>query len=171
MSSMNMADKKSSPDIAAETANASPGVELWTEVMRTCGSFNLRKATRVVTQLYDDILQPTGLRSTQVILLVALAAEGEMSLSYMARELIMSPSTLSRTLIPLERDGLIEIVSNGRRGKLVRLTAAGETALRNAVPYWRKAQEKFLEQTGAVAWKELNEKLSGLVAATRRPRL
>jgi DNA-binding MarR family transcriptional regulator len=72
--------------------------------------------------------------------LVALVAEGEMSVSYMARELIMSPSTLSRTLMPLERDGLIAITSNGKRGKLVRLTAAGESALLHAVPYWQKAQ-------------------------------
>jgi DNA-binding MarR family transcriptional regulator len=125
----------------------------------------------VVTQLYDDILQPTGLRSTQVVLLVALAAEGEMSMSYMARELIMSPSTLSRTLIPLERDGLIDITSSGKRGKLIRLTAAGESALINAVPYWQKAQEKFLEQVGVAAWTELNERLADLIAATRRSRL
>jgi len=110
----------------------------------------------VITQLYDDILQPTALRSTQVVLLVALAAEGEMSMSYMARELIMSPSTLSRTLLPLEREGLIDIASNGKRGKLVRLTTAGENALTNAVTYWQKAQEKFLEQVGDTAWPELN---------------
>ncbi len=94
-----------------------------------------------------------------------------MSVSYMARELIMSPSTLSRTLIPLERDGLIDITSNGKRGKLVRLTPAGESALNHAVPYGQKAQEKFLEQVGVAAWTELNEGLAGLVSATRRSRL
>lgn len=83
----------------------------------------------------------------------------------------MSPSTLSRTLVPLERDGLIDITSNGKRGKLVRLTTNGETALINAVPYWQKAQEKFLEQVGDTAWTELNEKLAGIIAATRRSRL
>jgi DNA-binding MarR family transcriptional regulator len=125
----------------------------------------------VITQLYDDVLQPTGLRSTQLVLLVLLAAEGEMSMSYMARQLSMSPSTLSRTLVPLERDGLLDIVSNGKRGKLVRLSTAGENALTQAVPYWQKAQEKFLEQAGGAAWAELNERLAGIVAATRRPHL
>lgn len=158
-------------DDTAETASRHLDPQLWTEVLRTCGSFNLRKATRVVTQLYDDILQPTGLRSTQVVLLVALAAAGEMSVSRMARELIMSPSTLSRTLVPLERDGLIDIISSGKRGKLVRLTADGEVALANAVPYWQRAQEKFLEQAGAATWMELNEKLADIVAATQRSRL
>jgi DNA-binding MarR family transcriptional regulator len=158
-------------DTPPEAVSAPTSPEFWGEILRICGSFNLRKATRVVTQLYDDILQPTGLRSTQVVLLVALAAEGEMSVSYMARELVMSPSTLSRTLIPLERDGLIESTSHGKRGKLVRLTVAGESALHHAIPYWQKAQDKFLGQVGAAAWTELNERLAGIVAATRRSRL
>jgi DNA-binding MarR family transcriptional regulator len=164
--------RKTAPtDTPPHTASDPSSSEFWSAILHSCGSFNLRKATRVVTQLYDDILQPTGLRSTQVVLLVALAAEGEMSVSYMARELVMSPSTLSRTLLPLERDGLIESTSSGKRGKLVRLTAAGERALHNVIPYWQKAQDKFLGQVGATAWTELNERLAGLVAATRRTRL
>lgn len=166
-----MKRKTASTDSTPDAANQPPGRGFWAEILHSCGSFNLRKASRVVTQLYDDILQPTGLRSTQVVLLVALAAEGEISMSYMARELLMAPSTLSRTLIPLERDGLIDITANGKRGKLVRLTAAGESALHQAVPYWQKAQETFLEQAGAAAWAELNERLAGLVAATRRSHL
>jgi DNA-binding MarR family transcriptional regulator len=166
-----MKRKTASTNATPNAASVPIGPAFWAEVLRTCGSFNLRKATRVVTQLYDDILQPTGLRSTQVVLLVVLAVEGEMSMSYMARELIMAPSTLSRTLIPLERDGLIDITSNGKRGKLVRLTAAGESALGGAVPYWQKAQEKFLEQVGAAAWTDLNERLAGIIATTRRSRL
>jgi DNA-binding MarR family transcriptional regulator len=166
-----MKRKTASTGSAPDTASEPPGPEFWAGILHSCGSFNLRKVTRVVTQLYDDILQPTGLRSTQVVLLVALAAEGEISVSYMARELLMAPSTLSRTLIPLERDGLIATTSNGKRGKLVRLTADGKSALNNAVPYWQKAQERFLEQAGAAAWTELNERLAGIVVATQRSRL
>jgi DNA-binding MarR family transcriptional regulator len=81
---------------------------------------------------------------------------------------IISPSTLSRTLIPLERDGLIESKPNSKRGKQVRLTVAGVSALHNAIPYWQKAQEKFVEQVGAAAWTELNETLAAIVVATRR---
>ena len=155
---------KSAP--AAQSRSLS--LEFCDEVLRTCGSFSLRKASRVVTQLYDEILQPTGLRSTQVVLLVALAAEGEMSVSRMAREVVMSPSTLSRTLIPLARDGLIETTSHGKRGKLVCLTAEGEKALLAAVPYWQKAQEKFIGQVGTSAWAEINKRLARTVAAIRK---
>ena len=91
-----------------------------------------------------------------------------MSVSRMAREVVMSPSTLSRTLILLERDGFVDSTSLDKRGKLVHLNTAGEKALLAAVPYWQQAQEKFIEQVGASIWSELNERLAETVAATRK---
>lgn len=137
------------------------------EVLRQCGSFNLRKASRVVTQLYDDILQPTGLRSTQVVVLVALGAEQELSIAGLARELVLSPSTLSRNIQPLERDGLVEVEYSAKRGKSLRLTARGKKVLLHALPYWQKAQEKFTQLVGSGAWKELSRQLVSTVTATR----
>lgn len=141
--------------------------EMCNEVLRVCGSFNLRKAARAVTQLYDDFLQPTGLRSTQVVVLVILAKEEEISMSRLARELMLSPSTLSRNLRPLERDGVLEIIDSGKRGKAVKLTVAGRQKLLDTVPYWLKAQEKFTTLVGGQAWGDLSEKLSTTVAALR----
>jgi hypothetical protein len=36
---------------------------------QACACFNLRKAARAVTQLYDEAMRPTGLRANQVSLL------------------------------------------------------------------------------------------------------
>ncbi len=140
--------------------------ELCLYVLRYCGSFNLRKAARAVTQLYDDILQPTGLRSTQVVLLVALAVDSELSLARLARELVLSPSTLSRNIQPLERDGLIETYATGNRGRYVRLTPRGKEVLSAAVPYWRKAQESFTRRVGVKSWEDMTEQLNRTIAAT-----
>ena len=41
-----------------------------TKQMQNCACGNLRKTTRTITQFYDRILQPTGLRSTQCSLLL-----------------------------------------------------------------------------------------------------
>ena len=38
-----------------------------------CSCGNLRRASRAVTQLYDGVLQPSGLKATQFTLLVAAA--------------------------------------------------------------------------------------------------
>lgn len=148
-------------------SSASLSVDACRQVLRECGSFNLRKASRVVTQLYDDILQPTGLRSTQVVVLVMLAVEQELSMAGLARQLLLSPSTLSRNIRPLERDGLIETRDAGKRGKSVTLTARGRKALLKALPYWQKAQARFTGLVGETAWAKLSEQLTKTVTATR----
>src|SRR5689334_4082927 len=51
------------------------------EIEATCACSNVRKAARAVTQLYDDVLQPIGLRSTQFTLLIAVALAGEASVT------------------------------------------------------------------------------------------
>lgn len=137
------------------------------EALALCGCFNLRKASRLVTQLYDDILQPTGLRSTQIVILLMLAMEEDISLTRLARELVLSPSTLHRNLLPLERDGLVESSTIGNRGRMVRLTTTGRETLLNALPYWHKAQEKFVTLVGAQMWEELAGQLADTVTAVR----
>lgn len=147
--------------------NPEPSVETCREVLRQCASFNLRKASRVVSQLYDDVLQPTGLRSTQVALLLTLAVEGEPTMARLARQLLLSPSTLSRNLRPLERDGLVEVRHTGKRGKSVALTAEGRKALLEAFPYWREAQARFTGLVGAGTWSKLSRELAKTTTAAR----
>jgi DNA-binding MarR family transcriptional regulator len=144
-----------------------PSVDAYREVLRECASFNLRKASRVVSQLYDDILQPTGLRSTQVALLVLLAVEPESSMARLARQLMLSPSTLSRNLRPLQRDGLVDIRHTGKRGKSVSLTSVGKKALFDAFPYWQKAQEEFIALVGANTWSTLSRQIAKTTSAAR----
>ena len=144
-----------------------PSVDAYREVLRECASFNLRKASRVVSQLYDDILQPTGLRSTQVALLVLLAVEPASSMARLARQLMLSPSTLSRNLRPLQRDGLVDVRNSGKRGKSVSLTLAGKKALFDAFPYWQKAQEEFIALVGAKTWSTLSRQIAKTTSAAR----
>ena len=143
------------------------GVDTCQQILRECGVFNLRKASRIVTQLYDDILQPTGLRSTQAVVLVMLEVEQELSMARMAHELVLSPSTLSRNLARLEQDGLIETHPTGKRGKSVKLTARGRRALHKVLPYWQKAQQKFTGQVGVGEWADLRKHLNKTVTAVR----
>lgn len=137
------------------------------QILSTCGSFHLRRASRVVTQLYDAFLQPTGLRSTQLVILVVLGVEGEIALSRLAKKLVTSPSTLWRNLIPLERDQYVETRLGERRGRFVRLTEQGEEALREALPHWQRAQKRFVELIGDDGWLELNSRLGNAVTAAR----
>lgn len=151
----------------SEVSDPKEGVNA-AEVLAICGSFNLRKASRVLTQMFDEALQPTGLRSTQLVILLVLARDGEVGMASLSRELVLSPSTLSRNLRPLLREGLLRIVggSNGR-GKQVSLTPEGHEAVQRAAPYWQAVQERFIRQIGSQPWQEMAGRLNDLVDAVR----
>jgi DNA-binding MarR family transcriptional regulator len=129
----------------------------------TCG--NLRLVARVITQLYDDMLRPSGLLITQFKLLGALAAQGPVALSPLAEQLDLDPTTLARNLKPLARDGLVEIaVGEDRRTRMVRLTARGQEALTKALPLWEEAQAWVISQFGQERWHTLLGDLAALTA-------
>ena len=52
------------------SAPPSPEVAKLVEAGSLCACFNLRKAARAVTSMYDEALRPTGLRATQLPLLL-----------------------------------------------------------------------------------------------------
>src|SRR5689334_24259873 len=105
-----------------------------------CVCSTLRMATRVVTQLYDDVLRPSGLRVTQFSTLAAIARLEEANLRQLEDALAIDQTTLTRSLALLERDGLTERVANpDRRVKAMRLTARGRAAVEAGRPLWRRA--------------------------------
>ena len=134
--------------------------------MRICACFNFRKAARAVTQLYDSILQPSGLRSTQFVLLVAIEAEGKARLPDLARTLNVDRSTLTRNLQPLVRKGLVKITTpRNARASRVHLMAKGRRLLERTLPLWAEAQSRFESQIGRRRWKAMVNELTNVVDA------
>ena len=128
-----------------------------------CVCNTLRMVSRVVTQLYDDCLRPSGLRVTQFSILAAIARLGEASLKQMEDELAIDQTTLTRSLSLLERDGVIERVSHpDGRVKAMRLTSKGRRALEEARPLWAQAQGKVLRALGTKAWADAQRRLARL---------
>ena len=115
-----------------------------------CVGFRLRKLSRRVSQIYDQMLAPVDLTGTQFSLLSNLATNPDISIGDLADRLMMDPTTLTRTLRPLERRRLVSIVTTreDRRRRGVVLSAAGHAAFRDAVPLWRKAQARIAELMG-----------------------
>jgi DNA-binding MarR family transcriptional regulator len=126
----------------------------------TCG--RLRRANRALTQLYDHLMAPSGLRVTQFSLLRTLAREGTLRMSKLAGSLLLDRTALSRTLDPLAERGLVAI-AQGRdaRTREVSLTHAGEMAVRDAEPHWRRAQEQVARKLGRA-------KLAALIMTLRQ---
>src|SRR5215813_6699070 len=103
-----------------------------------CNCFAVRSAARHVTQFYDQVLAPTGLRTTQFSILAKLRRMGPLTINRLADEMVMDRTTLGRNILPLERDGLIttEPAPGDRRAKELHLTKAGEKRLQAAVSKW-----------------------------------
>ncbi|MEO8484949.1 MAG: MarR family winged helix-turn-helix transcriptional regulator [Betaproteobacteria bacterium] len=124
-----------------------------------CACGRLRRASRAITQLYDDALAPSGLRITQFSLLRNLARGGTMRVTALAKTLLLDRTALSRTLDPLVLAGHVEI-ARGRdaRTREVSITRAGRAALAAAQRPWKRAQADVTRRLGAA-------KLGGLIAA------
>jgi DNA-binding MarR family transcriptional regulator len=142
-----------------------------------CVCNTLRMATRAVTQLYDDVLRPSGLRVTQFSILAAIARLGEAGVSQLADALAIDQTTMTRSLTLLERDARIERAPHAdARVKSMRLTAGGKRALATARPLWAQAQDIVLRELGTTAWADAQRRLGhlrhiaveGRVASRRR---
>lgn len=113
----------------------------------TCGT--LRQASRAVTNLYDLVLAPSGLRLTQFLVLKSLHERGKIAQCDFARDQDIAVETLSRRFGALRRKGLIEMRLGDRHGeRIYSLTAEGHQAFRSALPYWERAQERLRNVLG-----------------------
>ena len=118
-----------------------------------CTCFGLRKAARAVTQMYDQALKPTGLRTTQFSLLAVTDRVGPRGMAELAEHLVMDRTTLTRNLKPLLDRGLLERVEGeDRRRRAVAITAKGRAALAQALPYWREVQGQMADSLGRSRW-------------------
>jgi len=138
------------------------------EMARTCACFNFRKASRSVTQLFDQVLAPAGLRSTQLVILITGQLLGPSSIARLARELVMDRSTLTRNLKPLMNMSLLRFTQgDGGKQKSVELTDDGREALLKSAPYWERAQSHLVARFDPERWNRIMEDMAAIVEATR----
>src|SRR5438128_1126971 len=91
--------------------------EQYKEMESLCACFNLRRAARAVTSHYDALLQPFGIKATQLAILVALKNLGPASMSALADTLVLDASSLSRNVAWLAKEGFVR-QSRGRDGRV-----------------------------------------------------
>src|ERR1700750_821645 len=127
-----------------------------------CGT--LRRASRALTQLYEDALRHLGLRATQFTILQALALAGEVTQGELGSILSMDSTTLTRTLeIMIRRRWISRQRGQDRREWRLRLLKAGNAQLARATPHWEKVQAQLLAELGSDRWNNLMQ-LSNHVA-------
>lgn len=135
------------------------------EPAHSCVCFNLRKSARAVTQRYEEALKPTGLRATQFSLLVATRLMGSITVSSLAKALVMDRTTLTRNLKPLEKQGLLRISlgRDDRREREITLTGSGQAILAKALPLWQGVQGEVKKELGQARFNRLLHDLSATI--------
>lgn len=125
-----------------------------------CACFNTRKTARVLGQVYDRALEPSGLKNTQFTALAVADAYDGISITDLSKAMEIERTTLTRNLKVLERGGLVKVGPGADgRSKTVVLTAKGSRRLEAALPFWQEAHERMLREFGARRWKSLQKEL------------
>jgi DNA-binding MarR family transcriptional regulator len=132
-----------------------------------CNCFAVRSAARHVSQFYDQVLAPIGVRTTQFSILAKLKLRGPLTINVLAKDMVMDRTTLGRNILPLERDELIRIepFASDHRMKELHLTNTGEKRLQVALKAWSQAQAHFETNFGAKLAAELRALLRSVVAS------
>ena len=129
-----------------------------------------RMAARSLTRVYDQALQPAGIRTSQFSILARLFEEGPLPLTHLAGRLAMDRTTLARDLRPLERRGLVSVsVGADRRVRNAALTAAGRRLVDDVRPRWKRVQREVRAELGPDHVARLMDELRVAMAISPAP--
>lgn len=135
-----------------------------------CVGMHIRRASRIITQIYDAALRPVGLVLNQFTLLVAIHLVESTPITQLAEELFTNQTTLTRNLKVLEKRGLVVIKpGEDRRVRFVSLTLEGSAILTQALPLWQQAQTQVQERFGQQQYQTLLSVLSKATALVDNP--
>jgi DNA-binding MarR family transcriptional regulator len=109
-----------------------------------CACSKLRRSARIVSNLYDEALAPSGMTVAQFALLRWLKRLGPCSMTAFAEATAYDRTTLNRTLGALQKAGFVgSTASEDQRVRIVAVTEQGETAIRAALPGWSEAEARI----------------------------
>ena len=128
-----------------------------------CVSYNLRKASRIISKLYTREMRSAPVRGPQFSLMMMIARRQSPTISELARDTGADRTTMTRNLDQLEKKGLIRVTQGkNMRTKAVELAPKGKVALERSISYWQKAQAKVLKTLGEERWNRMLNDLAVL---------
>ena len=135
-----------------------------------CNCMALRRASRRITNFYDSLLAPIGLRTTQFSILALLDKYGGVSVNSLAGHLDLDRTTMGKNLRPLERMRYVKVAPSPTdgRSRTITLTNSGRAALKDAARLWRRAQAEFESANGGAVVRALRSTLANLKVGSGR---
>ena len=120
-----------------------------------CACLQLRRASRMATQIFDAHLLAAGLTIGQFGVMTRIHAGSlsgpPMTMKELSNAIGMDPTTLNRTLKPLEVQAFVSTTPDprDRRARCISLTPSGRAHLAQAMPLWQAADDELRRTIGA----------------------
>jgi DNA-binding MarR family transcriptional regulator len=123
----------------------------------------IRKAGRIATRSYDNILKPCGLKVTQFGMLANIARNPATTVSELAELLSMDQTTVSRNLRVLEKSGYIRLEGEmaDHRIRRIQISDLGVSKMNEAGPLWKQAQLEMQRVLG-------RENIDGMIKSAKK---
>jgi DNA-binding MarR family transcriptional regulator len=139
-------------------------IEITHRVRDACLCLHLQRAARALARRFDAALRPVGLTSGQFSLLMSLNRAEPPSMGQVSALLAMDRTTLTASLKPLERRGLVTVTVDpkDRRARRMHLTPAGRMVLAVAVPIWEATHAETERLLGGASPDRLRADLRAL---------
>jgi DNA-binding MarR family transcriptional regulator len=145
----------------AATENVTIPRETVQHVGATCLCLYARRAARALARRFDEAFRPLGITNGQFSMMMILSAPEPRAMGETATMLAMDRTTLTAALKPLEKRGLVKVMTKpgDRRGRLLTLTPEGHALLMQAVPIWERTHAELDAMLPAGAGDDLRASL------------
>lgn len=119
-------------------------------ILQACACVNLRSVSGSITQLYNKLLEPTGLKITQYYMLINIIRYPAVSISNLGEIMSLDQTTVSRNLNILKDLNYVNITTDKHdsRTKFISITDKGLKKLNDATPIWMQVQHAIESNIG-----------------------
>ncbi|EGQ21000.1 MarR family transcriptional regulator [Sporosarcina newyorkensis 2681] len=133
-------------------------------IIQVCACANLRTVSGSLTQLYNRLLKPSGLKITQYYMLGNIFCFPNISISKLGELMLLDQTTVTRNLNILKESAYVTIMRDeyDSRTKIVSITETGIEKLNEAEPILSHVQNIVEESFGKKEYSDLVNKLEGL---------
>lgn len=141
-------------------------------LLKECALFDIQRASRVVTSLYNAHLRSSGITIAQFSLLRNIAAMQPVGMVRLAEALAMERTSVTRLVEPLIEQGFARSsAGEDRRIRNLEVTDKGRAKIRCGDKRWRAAQRELLDTVGSVRWRTIRDSLRSTIRLVRERRV
>jgi DNA-binding MarR family transcriptional regulator len=129
---------------------SSPEQDIVERISSGCLLGQWRKVNRLLTGIYEAEMRSSGMKSSQLSLLVAVAKAGPVRRIDLGKRLHLDPSTLTRNLqVMLKQEWIEERPdAHDQRSAQLKITGKGRRLLESIAPAWKRAQARAKQMLG-----------------------